>query len=198
MNARLNNLLKGTFSGVWHWIIKITIPIFIFNYLMQLSIMGIQLYTEEKVALITYWIIAFGLISTGVAVFVGSSPKYSVRHAIGSLLMLVTNGFYLYVYKFSGAVDFRNISLTVGAGITATFSLNMDVMIYMNMGLIGLNIIIILWDLVISIVSPIEKKQKIKHTQKTKNVNHPVEDKRKRKQKEKDRTGLEEYSAYSF
>ncbi|XEO75045.1 hypothetical protein WKT22_00058 [Candidatus Lokiarchaeum ossiferum] len=200
VNLRLKNLLKGLMSGSWNWVVKITIPIFIFNYLMQLSIMGVQLYTEEKVSLITYWIIAFGLISTALAVFIASSPKNSIRHAIGALLLLFVNGFYLYVYKFSGAVDFQNIKINLGPDTSATFSLNLDPMIYLNMGVIGLNFLVALWDLLIAFLSPIEEKEKTRSEQGLNHIsNTPLQKKEKMRLTEKDQ-GLEQndVDAYSF
>lgn len=187
-------------SGSWHWVVKITFPIFLFNYLMQISIMGIQLYTEEKVSLIIYWITAFGLITTALAVFIASSPKNSVRHAIGSLLMLFANGFYLYVYKFSGAVDFQNISIELGPDISATFSLNLDQMIYLNMGVIGLNILIALWDLLVAFFSPIQetnKKDRSKRQDQEEFQNLPENEEftLTTKKQQKNQT---EYDAYSF
>ncbi|WP_457557487.1 hypothetical protein [Candidatus Harpocratesius sp.] len=156
MNKSVKNLIKGIFAAIMNWFVKVSIPIAIFTYLSGYDVFGIEIFTEEKVAIITYWIWGVGIITTAIRFWVASSPKYSVRKAIAEIFLLAANLFYMYVYRFSGIMEFENISISLSEKLSTSISLNLNNLIYASMGLMGLNIIIYLYDLILAIFSPIE------------------------------------------
>ncbi|MCF2140620.1 MAG: hypothetical protein K9W44_11255 [Candidatus Lokiarchaeota archaeon] len=171
MNKVVGNIIKGFFAAVMNWFVKVTIPIAIFTYLSGYDVLGIEIFSEEKVAIITYWIWGVGIITTAIRFWVASSPKYSVRKAIAEIFLLAANLFYMYVYRFSGIMEFENISISLTEKLSTSISLNLNNLIYASMGLMGLNIIIYLYDLILAIFSPIEpnsnkNEKEIKKSQK--------------------------------
>jgi len=159
----MKKLFKGLVSAATHWIIRVTIPTAIFILLIGESFGGVDLgYTADKVARIVYNFTAFGIVSTALAFFKSSTPKYSVRKAFAEIFLLIVNASYFYTYILSKAFNFENIEIFSSAGLTITFMLNFDVMIYVSMATIGLNIFVGVYDLIISLVSPIgdEKSRK--------------------------------------
>jgi hypothetical protein len=74
------------------------------------------------------------------------------------LVNVVIGVIYFYIYQVAGATEF-NLSLDLGAFV-AGLSINISQMIYAAMGVNMLNIIIGLYDLLISIISPIKVKPK--------------------------------------
>jgi hypothetical protein len=112
-------------------------------------------YTEAKVDIIMFWLVAIGSITASLSFTKASSPKYSTRKAIFEIILIIANAFYLYLYRFSGALDIA-VSLDLGTAV-GTLSLNFENMIYISMGVIALNLIIGLYDLIISLTAPIEE-----------------------------------------
>lgn len=156
----MKKLFKGLVSAATHWITRVTIPTAIFVLLIGESIGGVDLgYTTDKVARIVYHFTAFGIVSTALAFFKSSTPKYSVRKAFAEIFLLIVNASYFYTYILSKAFNFENIEIFNSAGLTITFMLNFDVMIYVSMATIGLNIFVGVYDLIISLVSPIEDEK---------------------------------------
>ena len=153
----MKKLLKGLLSAATHWVTRISIPTAIFGMLIGFSFGGVDLgYTADKVTRIIYYFTAFGIVSTALTFFKSSTPKYSVRKAIAEIFLLFVNASYFYTYIFSGAFNFENIEIFTSASLSITFMLNFDVMIYVSMATIGLNIFVGVYDLVIALFSPID------------------------------------------
>ena len=158
MDTKMKNLLRGFGAALSNVITKILIPMYIFRSILQdTTLMMVDLgYTEAKVNTIIFWIVAMGSITASLSFTKAASPKYSHRKAIFEIILIIANAFYLYLYKFSGALD---IVVTMDLGIaTSTFYLSFQNMIYISMGVIGLNLIIGLYDLIISYAAPIEEE----------------------------------------
>ena len=154
----MKNLLRGFGAALSNVITKILIPWYIFRSLLQNSAATfIDLgYTEAKVDIIIFWIVAFGSITASLSFTKASSPKYSTRKAVFDIILILANAFYLYVYRFSGALDIA-VTLDLGSA-TGAFYLNFENMVYISMGVIGLNLIIGLYDFIISYAAPIEEE----------------------------------------
>ena len=157
MDTKMKNMLRGFGAALSSVITKILIPMYIFRSILQdTTLMMIDLgYTEAKVDTIIFWIVAMGSITASLSFTKAASPKYSPRKAIFEIILVIANAFYLYLYKFSGALDIA-VSMDLGIAIT-TFYLSFENMIYISMGVIGLNMIIGLYDLIISYAAPIEE-----------------------------------------
>lgn len=157
MDTKYKNLLKGFGAALVNVITKILIPWYIFRSILQDTTAALIVdlgYTEAKVDIIIFWIVAMGSITASLSFTKAASPKYSTRKAAFAIILIIANAFYLYVYRFSGAID---IAVTLNLGIaTSTFYLSFENMIYISMGVIGLNLIIGIYDLIISYVAPIE------------------------------------------
>lgn len=156
MDTKYKNLLRGFGAALVNVITKILIPWYIFRSILQdTTALIVDLgYTEAKVDIIIFWIVAMGSITASLSFTRAASPKYSSRKAAFDIILIIANAFYLYVYRFSGAID---IAVTLDLGIaTSTFYLSFENMIYISMGVIGLNLIIGIYDLIISYVAPIE------------------------------------------
>ncbi len=75
---------------------------------------------------------------------------------MAELFLILVNSFYFYIYVISGITDLA-VQIPIEENIIH-FSLNLDKMIYVNMGIYALNIFVALYDLILSIVSPVEIK----------------------------------------
>lgn len=158
MDKKMKNLLKGFGAALSNVITKILIPMYIFRSVLQdttSTIVDLG-YTEAKVDVIIFWLIAFGSITASLSFTKASSPKYSTRKAIFDIILIIANAFYLYLYRFSGALDIA-ISLDLGTAV-GTLTLNFENMVYISMGVIGLSLIIGLYDFIISLAAPIEEE----------------------------------------
>ncbi|MHA1719264.1 MAG: hypothetical protein ACTSWX_06650 [Promethearchaeota archaeon] len=158
MDKKIKNIFRGFGAALTNIITKIIVPMLIFRTLLQdTTTMGIDLgYTRAKVDVIMFWIIAMGSITASLSFTKAAQPKHSTRKAVFDLILIIANAFYLYAYRFSGALDIA-VSLDLG-GATGTFSLNFENMVYISMGVIGLNFIVGLYDFIISYAAPIEEE----------------------------------------
>ena len=158
MDTKYKNLLRGFGAALVNVVTKILIPWYIFRSILQettASIIDLG-YTEAKVDIILFWIVAMGSITASLSFTKAASPKYSTRKAAFAIVLIIANAFYLYVYRFSGAID---IAVTLDLGIaTSTFYLSFENMIYISMGVVILNLIVGIYDLIISFVAPIEEE----------------------------------------
>ena len=142
-------LLSGSITTIIHIVFKILLPVYIFTTMVGFTIVGINLgYTQEKVDRIIYYIIAFGIVSAGLAFLKGTSPKHSIRKPIAEFLFYFVSICYLYTYRLSGALSFENITIPINSSITTQFSLSLDNMIYVNMAIISLKMLIALSDII--------------------------------------------------
>ena len=158
MDTKTKNLLRGFGAALSNVIIKILIPMYIFRSVLQdTTIMEVDLgFTKAKVDIILFWLIAMGSISASLSFSKASSPKHSTRKAVFDIILILSNAFYLYLYRFSGALDIA-VALDFG-GATGMFYLNFESMVYISMGVITLNLIIGLYDFIISYAAPIEEE----------------------------------------
>lgn len=182
MQPAITNIGKGIIAAVLNWIFKVSIPLLIFNTLAGYEIFGIVLYSQAKVEIITYWIWGMGIITTAIKFWVSSTPKFSIRKAIAEIILLWANLFYMYVYRFSGIMEFENITISLSEKIYTTFSLNLNNLIYASMGVMGLNIIVYLYDFIIAIFSPIPAKS-LKKSNSSKKITYGNSETKKNKTK---------------
>ncbi|MFX1488809.1 MAG: hypothetical protein ACFFBI_06665, partial [Promethearchaeota archaeon] len=90
-----------------------------------------------------FWLIAFGLLTSGLAFFKYSSPKQSIRKAVFALLHVLVNCLYIWSYKFSGATELTFVIVNFGS-----FSLNAEQMLLIYMGVYFLTIVLRIYDLI--------------------------------------------------
>ena len=85
-----------------------------FSWIRSLEVEGVEIdIYQKRYKAIIYWLVAFGLIISGTAFFAYSSPAQSIRRGFFSMIQIILNCFYLWSYKFSGAleVEFELIDL---------------------------------------------------------------------------------------
>ncbi len=159
MGQGARNIGWGIIAAIWNVFWSIIIPILIFQYLTDADLgeggPGISI-TQDEFANFRYWIVSFGMLSTAMVFFKNSAPKKSSRRAVAQLFLIFINCLYFYIYVVSGIT-----TITTNVMIEETqvyFRLNIENLIYVNMGIYALNIIVTLYDLIISIVSPLEVK----------------------------------------
>lgn len=148
-NAAIKNMVRGAiFAGIYI-VITIIIPYLTFSWLMNLEIEDIELdLYKDQYAQILFYILAFGLLISATAFFAYSSPSQSIRRGVFSLIQIILNCFYLWSYKFSGALEIElNI---VDLGIV---EINLQQMILTYMGIYFLTVILKAYDLIDFIVN---------------------------------------------
>lgn len=140
----VKNMLRGFIYTTIYAVVTIVIPLVTFSWLFQLTVQGFPLDFElQEYQSILFWVIAFGLIICGCAFFSHSSPKQSVRKAVFALIQVIVNCLYLWSYKFSGATD---VQFTItGYGF---FSLDIQQMVLIYMGIYFLTIVIKMYDII--------------------------------------------------
>lgn len=140
----VKNMLRGFIYTAIYAVVTIVIPLVTFSWLFQLTVQGFPLDFElQEYQSILFWVIAFGLIICGCAFFSHSSPKQSVRKAVFALIQVIVNCLYLWSYKFSGATD---VQFTItGYGF---FSLDIQQMVLIYMGIYFLTIVIKMYDII--------------------------------------------------
>ncbi len=102
------NMIRGIiFMGIYT-VVTIVVPLLTFSYIRQLSVEGYAIeLTQQGYEIISFWIVAFGLLISGCAFFTFSSPKQSIRKGVFALIQVLINCLYMWSYKFSGATDIR-------------------------------------------------------------------------------------------
>ncbi|MFW9973346.1 MAG: hypothetical protein ACFFDF_24390 [Candidatus Odinarchaeota archaeon] len=140
----VRNMVRGfIYSGIYA-VFTIVIPLLTFTWLWNLVVEGFPLeFEQQEYQNVIFWITAFGLIITGCAFFTYSSPKQSIRKAIFALIQVLVNCLYLWSYKFSGATNLEFV--IVGMGF---FSLNIQQMVLIYMGIYFLTIVLKVYDII--------------------------------------------------
>jgi hypothetical protein len=110
-------------------------------------------YFRAQVDDIIFYIQALGIIQAGIAFAKGSSPKYSKRKAIFSLFNYLGAASYSYIIKFSGLSQIPIILAGVGE-----LSVSLDSFVYMMFGIVVVNSLLALFDLVLAIKDQYTKK----------------------------------------
>lgn len=138
----VKNMVKGfLFTGVYVFI-AIVIPLATFTLIS--SIKGLPLEWEQQdYHNITFWITALGLVISGLAFFKYSSPKQSIRKGVFALMQLLVNCLYIWSYKFSGATEITFVILDFGF-----FSLDLQQMVLICLGIYFLTIILRVYDII--------------------------------------------------
>ncbi|MFX1376752.1 MAG: hypothetical protein ACFFA0_13160 [Promethearchaeota archaeon] len=135
------NMIKGfLFTGVY---VFFTIVIPLVTFTLVFSIEGLPLEWEKQdQENITFWLLAFGLIASGLAFFKYSSPKQSIRKGIFALIQVIVNCLYIWSYQFSGATEIKFNIIEFGF-----FTLNLSQMILIYMGIYFLTIVLKVYDI---------------------------------------------------
>ncbi|TFG24782.1 MAG: hypothetical protein EU529_03075 [Promethearchaeota archaeon] len=148
-NARIKNMVRGAiFAGIYI-LITIIIPFMTFSWIMRLEVEGLDLELyEEQYAQILFFVIAFGLLISGTAFFGYSAPAQSIRRGIFSLIQIILNLFYLWSYKFSGALEIEVIIVDLGI-----VEINLQQLILTYIGIYFLTVILKAYDLIDFIIN---------------------------------------------
>jgi hypothetical protein len=138
----VKNMIKGfLFTGIYV-VFTIVIPLVFFTLIF--SIEGLPLEWEQQDQdNIIFWLLAFGLLVSGLAFFKYSSPKQSIRKAVFALIQVIVNCLYIWSYRFSGAAEITFIIFDFGF-----FSIDFSQMLLIYMGIYFLTIILKLYDVI--------------------------------------------------
>ena len=158
----MKNIFRGFIGMAIFLTTTLLIPFLTFDYVdkMEISIpptdqiLDIQI-AKGNIAIVLFWLVALGLVISGLAFFSWSSPKNSRRKIVFSMLLVFTNCFYLWSYKFSGATLF-------GIEIPGLGSVTLDFaeMVMLYLGAYTLIIIAKIWKLIeVEIGKRKEKKE---------------------------------------
>lgn len=125
-------------------VVTVIVPYLTFSWVRDLEVAGFDItLTQVQYNNIVFWVFAFGLVITGCAFVAYSSPPQSVRRAIFALVQVILNCFYVWSYRFSGALEIE--FLVIGQG---SVYINLQQMIMVYLGLYFLTIILRLYDIV--------------------------------------------------
>ena len=139
----VKNMVKGFIFTAVYVVFTIVIPLITFSLIFDLVVQGFPLdFQQQDYQNITFWVVALGLLISGCAFFKYSSPKQSIRKGIFAFIQLLLNCLYLWSYKFSGAT---NISFVFSFG---DFTLNIQQMLLVYMGIYFLTIVIKAYDII--------------------------------------------------
>ena len=140
----VKNLLRGFIYTAIYAVTTIIIPLVTFSWLFQMTVQGFPLdFEQQEYQNILFWVTAFGLVICGCAFFSHSSPKQSIRKAVFALIQVIINCLYIWSYRFSGATDVQ--FTIVGYGF---FSLDVQQMVLIYMGIYFLTIVIKVYDII--------------------------------------------------
>ncbi|MFX1478938.1 MAG: hypothetical protein ACFFCI_12475 [Promethearchaeota archaeon] len=138
----VKNMVKGfIFTGVYV-VITIIIPLITFTIMYDIAGFFLE-WNQQDYENIVFWLISFGLLTSGLAFFKYSSPKQSIRKAVFALLHVLVNCLYIWSYKFSGATELTFVIVNFGS-----FSLNFEQMVLIYMGVYFLTIVLRIYDLI--------------------------------------------------
>ena len=150
----IKNMVRGTIFTAIYFTTTIIIPYLTFSWIMSLKVEGVPIeISNTQYKRIIYWVTAFGLVICGTAFFAYSAPSQSIRRGVFSLIQIILNCFYLWSYKFSGALEIEMELVDLGI-----VSINLTQMILVYMGIYFLTVAIKAYDLVDFIVN----REKIK------------------------------------
>jgi hypothetical protein len=140
----VKNMVRGSIYTAIYAVTTIVIPLVTFSWLFQLTVQGFPFdFEQQEYQNIIFWVTAFGLIICGCAFFSHSSPKQSIRKAVFALMQVIVNCLYIWSYRFSGATDIQ--FTIVGYGF---FSLDVQQMVLLYMGIYFLTILIKVYDII--------------------------------------------------
>lgn len=138
----VKNMVKGfIFTGIYV-LFTVVIPLIFFTLIFSIEGLPLEWEQQDKNR-ITFWLVAFGLLVSGLAFFKYSSPKQSIRKAIFALVQVIVNCLYIWSYRFSGAAEITFVILDFGF-----FSLDLSQMLLIYMGIYFLTIILRVYDVI--------------------------------------------------
>jgi hypothetical protein len=103
-------------------------------------------YFRSQIDDILFYIVAMGIIQTGLAFSKGSSPKYSKRKAIFSLFNFIGAASYSYLIKYTGLSRIPIVIINLGEIVVS-----LDAFVFFVFGIVVLNSLLALFDLAIAI-----------------------------------------------
>ena len=140
----VKNMVRGFIYSAIYVVTTIVIPLATFSWIRSMVVQGFDLnFTQQDYESVIFWLTAFGLIISGCAFFKYSSPKQSIRKGVFALIQVLVNCLYLWSYKFSGATEINFVILNFGF-----FSLNLQQMILVYMGIYFLTIVLKGYDII--------------------------------------------------
>ena len=140
----VKNMVRGFIYSAIYVVTTIVIPLATFSWIRSMVVQGFPLdFEQQDYESIIFWLTAFGLIISGCAFFKYSSPKQSIRKGVFALIQVLVNCLYLWSYKFSGATEINFVILNFGF-----FSLNLQQMILVYMGIYFLTIVLKAYDII--------------------------------------------------
>ena len=138
----VKNMVRGfIFTGIYV-VFTIVLPLIFFTLIFSIDNLPLE-WEQQDQNNITFWLVAFGLLVSGLAFFKYSSPKQSIRKAIFALVQVIVNCLYIWSYRFSGAAEITFIILDFGF-----FSLDVSQMLLIYMGIYFLTIILRVYDVI--------------------------------------------------
>jgi len=138
----VKNMVKGfIFTGIYV-LFTVVIPLVFFTLIFSIEGLPLEWEQQDKNN-ITFWIVAFGLLVSGLAFFKYSSPKQSIRKAVFALVQVIVNCLYIWSYRFSGAAEITFVISDFGF-----FSLDVSQMLLIYMGIYFLTIILRVYDVI--------------------------------------------------
>ena len=149
-------IIKGFISAILYGVTLILIPLLLFYALETYASSYFTPTPEMK-----FWIIAMGMVVIALAFGRESSPKRSVRRVVFNALLTLGNMFYIYSYWLSGVANI-DVSLPIMVGTEIGLHLDLGTVLAVELGVIGLKIIILVYDLIDAIVYMSKRKTKIK------------------------------------
>ena len=148
-HAAAKNMIRGIIFASIYLTITLIIPYMTFSWIRTLKVEGVEIdIYQDRYNMIIYWVTAFGLIISGTAFFAYSSPAQSIRRGAFSLIQIILNCFYLWSYKFSGALEIEFELIDLGI-----MTINLSQMILLYMGIYFLTVIIKTYDLIDFIIN---------------------------------------------
>lgn len=140
----VKNMVRGFIYSAIYVVTTIVIPLATFSWIRSMVVQGFPLdFEQQDYESIVFWLTAFGLIISGCAFFKYSSPKQSIRKGVFALIQVLVNCLYLWSYKFSGAAEINFVIIDFGF-----FSLNLQQMILVYMGIYFLTIVLKGYDII--------------------------------------------------
>jgi hypothetical protein len=145
----VRNMVRGFIYATIYLIFTIVIPILTFTWIQNLEVQGIAIQLEQQnYQNIIFWVTALGLIICSCAFFNYSSPKHSIRRGIFALIQVLVNSLYVWSYKFSGATSINFVIINMGY-----FSLDLQQMILIYLGVYFFSIILKMYDILDFIIN---------------------------------------------
>ena len=92
----VKNMIKGfIFTGIYA-VFAIVLPLVLFTLIFSIEFLQFEQQDQNN---IKFWLVAFGLLVSGLAFFKYSSPKQSIRKAIFALIQVIVNCLYIWSYR---------------------------------------------------------------------------------------------------